>query len=174
MLIISAGVILDGGPPVLFRQSRPGLDEQPFTLLKFRSMHDGRVTRWGRFMRRWSLDELPQLLNVLRGDMSLVGPRPLLPRYLPYYTDRERLRHAVRPGMTGWAQIHGRNTTSWDERLGLDVWYVENQSLLLDIRILAQTAAAVISGRGIVVDPEDVDLPDLDVHRSSLHEAPQA
>jgi lipopolysaccharide/colanic/teichoic acid biosynthesis glycosyltransferase len=174
LLIAAVGVFLDGGLPVLFRQARPGLDERPFTLLKFRSMHDGQVTKWGRFMRRWSLDELPQLFNVLRGEMSLVGPRPLLPRYLPYYTERERRRHTVRPGMTGWAQIHGRNSASWDDRLDLDIWYVENQSIGLDFRILARTAWAVISGRGVVVNPDRVELPDLDVYRNRSRQESQA
>lgn len=140
------------GAPILFRQERPGRDAQLFTLYKFRTMRaqpsdgaddgadDGaRLTRLGRLLRQTSLDELPQLYNVLRGDMSLVGPRPLLPAYLPYYTDWEQDRHAVRPGITGWAQLRGRAELAWDERLALDVWYVHNRSFWLDIRILAAT-----------------------------------
>lgn len=165
LLIIAAGVWIDVGRPVLFRQSRPGLRERPFTMLKFRTMEDQRVTRSGAILRRWSLDELPQLWNILKGEMSLVGPRPLLPKYLPYYTDRERIRHSVRPGLTGWAQIHGRNSLSWDERLGMDVWYVENRSLALDLRIVVATVVAVVKGRGVVTNPDQVPLPDLDIAR---------
>ncbi|MFV1981662.1 MAG: sugar transferase [Rhodothermia bacterium] len=168
LVIVGLGVLADLGFPILFRQARPGLRERLFTILKFRSMHDGNISRWGAFLRRWSLDELPQLANVLRGDMSLVGPRPLLPRYLPFYTDDERLRHSVRPGMTGWAQIHGRNSASWDQRLALDVWYVENRTLLLDFRILAETCWIVITRRGVIPNPDDVELPDLDVARQDL------
>lgn len=167
LVIIAAGVVIDVGRPVLFRQARPGLRERPFTMLKFRTMRNQQVTRWGNLLRRWSLDELPQLWNVLKGEMSLVGPRPLLPKYLPYYTDRERIRHSVRPGLTGWAQIHGRNSLSWDERLEMDVWYVENRSLALDFRILGETVAAVAAGRGVVANPNQVGLPDLDIARRS-------
>jgi sugar transferase EpsL len=133
--------------------------------MKFRTMHEGRdregrllpnerrVTPLGRILRHTSLDELPQLFNVLRGEMSLVGPRPLLPEYLPYYKDRERLRHTVRPGITGWAQINGRNRLSWDERLALDAWYAEHQSMLLDLRIMYLTAIRVLERRDINPDP---------------------
>jgi lipopolysaccharide/colanic/teichoic acid biosynthesis glycosyltransferase len=165
ILLVGAGVYVDVGFPILFRQSRPGLDEEEFILLKFRSMVDGRVSRSGSFIRSWSLDELPQLLNVLRGEMSLVGPRPLLSEYLPYYTSRERLRHRVKPGMTGWAQIKGRNLVSWNERLELDAWYVEHQSIGLDLRILAETVWTVLSRRGVVADPDGLDLPRLDIAR---------
>ena len=168
LLIVGLGVLIDVGVPVLFRQERPGLRERLFTMLKFRSMHEGNLSRWGALLRRWSLDELPQVVNVLKGDMSLVGPRPLLPRYLPFYTDRERLRHSVRPGMTGWAQIHGRNSVSWDERLELDAWYVENRTILLDLRILAETIWVVFSRRGVIPNPDDLTLPDLDVVRRNL------
>lgn len=149
--LVSLAVWLDVGRPILFRQKRPGLHERPFTLYKFRSMNalthpDGRLlpdaerlTPFGQLLRRYSLDELPQLFNILAGHMSLVGPRPLLTRYLPYYTDRERLRHTLRPGLTGWAQVHGRHTLSWDDRLEMDVWYVLHWSLGLDFRILART-----------------------------------
>jgi lipopolysaccharide/colanic/teichoic acid biosynthesis glycosyltransferase len=149
------------GPPVLYRAERAGLGERPFTLLKLRTMTDDRddtgallpdgdrLTGLGRVLRAASLDELPQLVNVLRGDMSLVGPRPLPTAYLPRYTEAERRRHDVRPGITGWAQVHGRNALAWDERLALDVWYVEHRSLALDLRILARTVGQVVRRQGI-------------------------
>lgn len=149
------------GSPVLFRQVRPGLNGKPFTLVKFRTMidkrdnegnslpDDKRLTILGKFLRSTSLDELPELLNVLRGDMSLVGPRPLLMQYLGRYTPAQMHRHAVRPGITGWAQVNGRNTTSWEERFQLDVWYVEHQSFKLDLLILRQTIHQVILGKDI-------------------------
>ncbi len=149
------------GTPILFRQRRPGLHGKPFTMLKFRTMTDARdaagnllpdaerLTRLGRFLRGSSLDELPELWNVLRGDMSLVGPRPLLMQYLERYTERQARRHEVRPGITGWAQVNGRNAVDWDDRLAMDVWYVDNVSLALDIRILRRTLAAVLTRRGI-------------------------
>lgn len=124
-----------------------------------------RLTRVGRFLRATSLDELPQLINVLRGDMSFVGPRPLLMRYLPYYTPREALRHKVRPGITGWAQVNGRNELAWDKRLEMDVWYVEHQSFWLDIKILLMTVRNVIARRGVVVDTSR--MVDLDVERAN-------
>ncbi len=154
-------VRLTMGSPVFFRQRRPGKDGRPFELLKLRTMrhprpgeegpeHDAaRLTRVGRLLRRTSIDELPTLLNVLRGEMSLVGPRPLLMRYLSRYTPRQARRHEVRPGVTGWAQVHGRNATSWEERFEHDVWYVENRSLLLDLRILWRTVFAVLRREGI-------------------------
>jgi sugar transferase EpsL len=149
------------GAPVLFRQDRPGLDGTPFTLYKFRTMREAnhaagcplpdssRLTRLGRFLRSTSLDELPELWNVIRGDMSLVGPRPLLTEYLPIYDERQRRRHEVRPGLTGWAQVNGRNAVSWDERLEMDVWYVDNRSWRLDARILVMTVGAVLRRQGI-------------------------
>lgn len=149
------------GSPVLFRQDRPGLHGKPFKLVKFRTMSgDGsagtevasdrfRLTRMGALLRAASLDELPQLWNVLRGDMSLVGPRPLLMQYLPRYNCEQARRHEVRPGMTGWAQVNGRNSLSWDDRLALDTWYVDNRSFALDLKILALTAARLIRPRGI-------------------------
>lgn len=149
------------GSPVLFRQERPGLHGRPFILVKFRTMRDmndpdgtpfpdaERLTRFGRLLRATSLDELPELWNVLRGEMSLVGPRPLLTEYLPLYSERHARRHAVRPGLTGWAQVNGRNELSWEERLDLDVWYVDNRSLALDARILLDTVAAVLGRRGV-------------------------
>ena len=141
--------------PILLRQTRPGSDGAPFELLKFRTMQVGesrmriRLTGVGRFLRRWSLDELPELWNVLRGDMSLVGPRPLLMQYLGRYSPRQARRHEVRPGITGWAQVNGRNALSWEEKLELDVWYVDNWSLWLDLRILGRTLWQVIRREGI-------------------------
>jgi lipopolysaccharide/colanic/teichoic acid biosynthesis glycosyltransferase len=149
------------GSPVFFRQVRPGLHGVPFEMLKFRTMTDERgpdgnmlpddvrLTPFGRFLRASSLDELPELWNVLKGDMSLVGPRPLLMEYLPLYDSNQNKRHEVRPGITGWAQVNGRNAVSWDERFGMDVWYVENQSFVLDLRILLMTIKKVIVREGI-------------------------
>lgn len=178
MLVISVAIICVMGRPVVFQQLRPGRDERLFRLYKFRRMKcdrgpDGkppsdtdRLTRLGCFLRGCSLDELPELFNVLRGDMSLVGPRPLLPKYLPYYAPHERLRHSVRPGMTGWAQIHGRNGASWDQRRSNDVWYCEHSGFWLDMKILCLTVMVVFGRRGIVVDPGSV-MRDLDEERSS-------
>ncbi|WP_027176283.1 sugar transferase [Desulfovibrio aminophilus] len=158
-------VRLNLGPGVLFRQKRPGLGGRPFTLLKFRTMRPGhgpdaeRLTRLGRFLRRASLDELPELWNVLRGDMSMVGPRPLLMRYLPLYTPRQARRMEVPPGITGWAQINGRNAQTWEERFELDLWYVEHRSTALDLRILARTVWTVLSGRGVSA-PGEATMPE--------------
>jgi sugar transferase EpsL len=149
------------GRPVLFRQQRPGLGGELFTILKFRTMVDRtdasgnplpdalRITRFGQFLRRTSLDELPELVNVLRGDMSLVGPRPLLTEYLPRYSHEQMRRHHVRPGITGWSQVNGRNALTWDEKFALDVWYVDNRSLRLDLQILWRTIGHVVKGEGI-------------------------
>jgi lipopolysaccharide/colanic/teichoic acid biosynthesis glycosyltransferase len=149
------------GSPVLFRQVRPGLNGKPFTMVKFRTMTDERgpdgallpdaqrMTPFGRFLRASSLDELPELWNVLRGEMSLVGPRPLLMEYLPLYTPEQTRRHEVRPGITGWAQVNGRNAISWPDKFELDVWYVDNQSLWLDIKILWMTVRKVLVRDGI-------------------------
>jgi len=149
------------GHPVLFRQKRPGLAGRPFELLKFRTMteakdaegnllpDDKRITRFGRFLRRTSLDELPELLNVLKGKMSLVGPRPLLMEYLERYTVEQARRHEVKPGITGWAQVNGRNALAWEEKFKLDVWYVDHVGLWLDLKILAMTAGQVAMGKGI-------------------------
>lgn len=147
------------GRPIFFIQKRPGLHGTLFNLVKFRTMRavrndevgiadHVRVTRLGSILRRTSLDELPQLWNVLRGDISLVGPRPLLPEYLEIYTPEQHRRHLVTPGLTGWAQIHGRNCVDWQERLALDIWYVDNWSFFLDLYILWRTFALVLSGRG--------------------------
>lgn len=149
------------GSPVLFRQQRPGLHGRPFEIIKFRTMTDARdsegrllpdgerLTRFGRFLRSSSLDELPELWNVLKGEMSLVGPRPLLMEYLPLYSPQQARRHEVRPGITGWAQVNGRNAISWDEKFAMDVWYIDNRSLALDIRVLALTVLKVFKREGI-------------------------
>jgi len=149
------------GSPILFRQQRPGLHGKPFTLYKFRTMTDDRdaqgnllpdaerLTPFGRFLRSTSLDELPELWNVLKGEMSLVGPRPLLMQYLNRYTPQQMRRHEVRPGMTGWAQINGRNALSWEEKFKMDVWYVDNVSLWLDLKILALTVWKILKREGI-------------------------
>lgn len=152
------------GSPVLFKQQRPGLNGVPFTMLKFRTMlhaADGsgrtrpdeeRLTPLGRRLRETSVDELPELWNVLRGDMSLVGPRPLLIEYLDHYTPEQARRHAVRPGVTGWAQVNGRNSLSWDEKFALDTWYVDHLSLAVDLRILWATMRAVVSRSGVTAE----------------------
>lgn len=149
------------GSPVFFRQVRPGLHGQPFEMIKFRTMTDARdasgsllpdnerLTAFGRFLRSTSLDELPELWNVLKGDMSLVGPRPLLMEYLPLYSPEQARRHEVRPGITGWAQVNGRNAISWEEKFALDIWYVDNQSLWLDVKILYLTLKAVLQRKDI-------------------------
>jgi len=154
------------GSPVLFKQARPGLNGKSFNMLKFRSMLDAldcngnalpdheRLTPFGQKLRATSLDELPGLWNVLKGDMSLVGPRPLLVEYLPLYSKEQAKRHNVRPGITGWAQVNGRNAISWEQKFKLDVWYVENQSLWLDIKILFLTVKKVIVKDGISADGE--------------------
>lgn len=159
--VVAVLVRIKLGSPILFRQQRPGMGERIFTLYKFRTMTSARdengellpnhlrITRFGNLLRKTSLDELPQLWNVLIGDMSLVGPRPLLPRYLPIYTERQRRRHEVRPGITGWAQVNGRNSISWHEKFELDVWYVENISFWLDVRILWLTLLKVLKREGI-------------------------
>ncbi|MDL2200402.1 sugar transferase [Halopseudomonas aestusnigri] len=154
------------GSPVLFRQVRPGLNGQPFEMIKFRTMKDAldaagnplpdaeRLTPFGQFLRSSSLDELPELWNVLKGDMSLVGPRPLLMEYLPLYSAEQARRHEVRPGVTGWAQVNGRNALSWEEKFKLDVWYVDNRSLWLDIKVLFLTVKKVLVRDGISAEGE--------------------
>lgn len=154
------------GSPVLFRQTRPGLHGKAFEMVKFRTMTDARgpdgtllpdserLTPFGRWLRATSLDELPELWNVLKGDMSLVGPRPLLMEYLPLYTPEQARRHEVRPGITGWAQVNGRNALSWEEKFRLDVWYVDNRSFWLDLRILWLTVRKVLAREGISADGE--------------------
>lgn len=153
------------GAGAFFTQERPGKDEKIFKVIKFKSMTDerdtegnllpdkNRLTKVGAFVRKTSIDELPQLCNVLKGDMSLVGPRPLLPEYLPYYTEREKLRHTVRPGISGWAQVHGRNNLSWDEKLALDVYYVDHLSLMMDIRVILKTILNVLAHKDVNIVP---------------------
>jgi lipopolysaccharide/colanic/teichoic acid biosynthesis glycosyltransferase len=165
--VTAVAVRLCLGSPVLFRQVRPGLHGKPFLLVKFRTMTDAvdsagallgdreRLTRFGRLLRASSLDELPQLWNVLKGEMSLVGPRPLLMEYLERYSTAQARRHEVRPGLTGWAQVNGRNATSWSERLRLDVWYVDHRNFLLDLKILGRTAAAIARPKGISAQGHD-------------------
>lgn len=149
------------GSPVLFRQTRPGLNGKPFQMIKFRTMRNAidatgkplpdaeRLTKLGRFLRASSLDELPELWNVLKGEMSLVGPRPLLMEYLPLYSPEQARRHEVRPGVTGWAQVNGRNAISWEEKFALDVWYVDNRSLWLDLKVIWMTIRKVVRREGI-------------------------
>jgi len=180
MIVTAVLVRIFLGYPVLFRQVRPGFGGAPFTMFKFRSMtdkrdangnllpDDARLTQFGKLLRKSSIDELPELVNVLRGEMSLVGPRPLLMRYLPYYTEKERLRFTVPPGITGWAQIHGRNESSWYDRLGYDVWYVTNRTFVLDLYILLKTVLIVVQRKGIVVVPSST-LPDLDIARRGFN-----
>lgn len=162
-ILISASVVISKkmGKPVLFKQTRPGKNEKPFQILKFRTMtderdsngellpDDKRMTKTGNFIRKTSIDELPQLINVLKGDLSLVGPRPLLMEYLPLYTEEQKKRHLVKPGITGWAQVNGRNAISWEDKFKLDVWYVENKSFKLDMYILYKTFYNVIKRKDI-------------------------
>ncbi|WP_339178287.1 sugar transferase [Bacillus sp. FSL R5-0560] len=161
ILFTIAIVKLKIGSPVFFKQVRPGLGGKPFTLYKFRTMTDERdsegnllpdavrLTKTGRLIRKLSIDELPQLLNVVKGDLSLVGPRPLLMDYLPLYTKQQARRHEVKPGITGWAQVNGRNAISWEKKFELDVWYVDNRSFLLDLKILCLTVRKVLVSEGI-------------------------
>src|SRR5690554_1104243 len=166
ILIVALLIRQKLGSPVLFRQTRPGLNGKPFEMVKFRTMLDAtdkngnplpdeqRMTQFGSFLRSTSLDELPELWNVLKGDMSLVGPRPLLMEYLPLYSKEQYRRHEVRPGVTGWAQVNGRNAISWEDKFQLDVWYVDNRSLWLDLKILFLTVKRVLVRDGISGDGE--------------------
>jgi len=159
MIAVSVRTLI--GPPILFSQNRPGLNNKPFKLYKFRTMTDARdadgnlrpdqdrLTRFGRFLRATSLDELPELFNVLKGDMSLVGPRPLLMQYLERYSPEQARRHDVNPGITGWAQVNGRNAITWEEKFKLDVWYVDNHSLWLDVKIIFMTIWKIFTREGI-------------------------
>lgn len=161
LLLASIGVRLKLGPPVLYTQWRPGLNEKPFLLYKLRTMNsltdaDGkllpdeeRLTSYGKWLRKFSIDEIPQLYNVLKGDLSLVGPRPLLLDYLPLYTTEQRRRHHVKPGLTGWAQVNGRNQNSWDQTFDLDLWYINHQSFWLDIWILIKTIPIALQSKGV-------------------------
>lgn len=167
LFVMVALFIANSGKPFFF-QKRPGKNEKIFSIIKFKTMNDNtdaqgnllpdaqRLTPVGSFVRKTSLDELPQLINVFKGDMSIIGPRPLLIRYLPYYTDDERIRHQVRPGITGLAQVNGRNTVRWDNRLAFDVEYVKNMSFALDVHIVFKTIQKVINSENIVVDPESI------------------
>ncbi|GGI05326.1 sugar transferase [Egicoccus halophilus] len=171
MALVAVRVRREIGTPVLFRQQRPGRHARQFTLRKFRTMTDARdaggdllpdqarLTPLGRFLRASSLDELPELLNVLRGEMSLVGPRPLLPEYLDRYTPTQARRHEVRPGLTGWSQVNGRNDQTWEDKLALDVWYVDHRSLWLDVRIVVRTLAVVVTRRGVSLDGHATTIP---------------
>jgi len=161
ILIVAVLVKINMGSPVIFRQNRPGLNEEIFTMYKFRTMTDERdengnllpnekrLTPFGKFLRSTSLDELPELINILKGDMSIVGPRPLLVKYLPLYNDLQRRRHEVRPGLTGLAEVKGRDELSWDERFRYDIYYVDNISLLLDFKIILKTVVVVLQRKGI-------------------------
>lgn len=165
------------GAGAFFTQARPGKGEKIFKVIKFKTMTDERdekgellpdsqrLTKVGRFIRSTSLDELPQLINVFKGDMALIGPRPLLPEYLPFYMEKERLRHTVRPGITGWAQVNGRNHVKWDDRLMFDVYYVEHLTLAMDIKVFVKTIINVLSHKDVVVDPASLGLR-LDQERS--------
>ena len=163
LILIILGVVFMGGNP-FFTQERPGKDEKIFRLIKFRTMDnrkdkdgkllpdDIRLNKYGRFLRSTSLDELPELLNILKGDMSIIGPRPLMVRYLSYYTDEERKRHSVRPGLSGYAQVHGRNNVDWAERMKMDVYYADHVSSKMDLKILFETILIVIKREGISVE----------------------
>lgn len=179
MMVTAILVKVKLGTPVIFKQERPGKDEKLFKLLKFRTMTDGRdengnllpdeerLTKFGRTLRTTSLDELPELVNIFKGDMSIVGPRPLLVRYLPFYKDEERVRHSVRPGLTGLAQINGRNNVSWDERLTYDIEYVNHISFIRDISIILQTIGKVWR-RSDVASGKQLIMQDLDKERSMV------
>lgn len=179
LLVLAVLVRTKLGSPVLFFQERPGLHEKIFTLCKFRTMTDARdsegnllpdaerLTGFGKFLRASSLDELPELFNILKGDMSFIGPRPLLVRYLPYYTKEERRRHSVRPGLTGLAQINGRNALNWEERFAYDIYYVEHCSFQQDISIIFKTVQKVVK-RSDVLSGAQQTVPDLDAYRKGM------
>lgn len=183
-LILSIALFLhfaNKGAGAFFLQERPGKDEKIFKVIKFKTMTDERdtdgnllpdaqrLTKVGAIVRKLSIDELPQIINVFKGDMAFIGPRPLLPEYLPWYTERERLRHTVRPGMSGWAQVNGRNNLSWDAKLEMDAYYVEHLSLAMDIRVILKTIVNVVGGKDVVVVPGSIG-GKLDVERKKkLH-----
>ena len=179
LIIVGVLVRVKLGSPILFKQKRPGLNEKIFTMYKFRTMTDEkdengellpdsvRLTSFGRMLRSTSLDELPELFNILKGDMSIVGPRPLLERYLPYYTGHERNRHSVRPGLTGLSQVNGRNLLEWNKRLSLDVEYAQNISLFIDIRIVFLTIKKVITKQDVAVGNQHI-IASLDIERKDL------
>ena len=174
-LILAILVRINLGSPVIFQQKRPGKDEKIFGMYKFRSMTDERdengellpdevrLTSFGKKLRATSLDELPEFFNILKGDMSFIGPRPLLVKYLPYYNERERLRHSIRPGLTGYAQAHGRNALSWEKKFEYDIYYVEHLSFLMDVRVVFDTIKTVLSHEGVALNA----LPDFDDYRKS-------
>lgn len=176
-IIVMVGLYFANQGKPFFFQARPGKDERIFKIVKFKTMNDKkdtqgnllsdaeRLTAIGSFVRKTSLDEIPQLINVLKGDMSIVGPRPLLVKYLPYYSSQEKLRHTVRPGITGWAQLKGRNTLKWDNRLAYDVEYVNNISLFFDLKIMLLTVKKVFKSEDIVIDPRSI-MKDLDEERN--------
>lgn len=178
LIITIALIVYNKGNP-FFKQMRPGMNEKIFALYKFKTMNDqvdefnnllpdsDRLTPIGIILRRTSLDELPQLINVIKGDMSLIGPRPLLPRYLPFYSDEEKLRHKIRPGITGWAQVNGRNASNWDDRLAADIFYYRNISLRLDALIIYKTITSVFSAKDLIID-QDSYMDPLDIERSGL------
>ena len=178
-LIVAILVRVKLGSPVLFKQPRPGKDEKIFNLYKFRTMTDERdengellpdeirLTKFGSFLRKTSLDEIPELFCILKGDMSIVGPRPLLVKYLPYYNEREKLRHSVRPGLTGYAQAHGRNAISWEKKFEYDIYYVEHISFFTDVKVIIDTVKTVLSHDGVVLNA----LEDFDVYRQHQMEA---
>jgi len=159
LIFIAVFIFLEDGFPIFFRQTRPGYLEKPFTIIKFRTMKNDvnmnvsndkkRITKLGKFLRKTSLDELPEIWNVLKGEMSFVGPRPLLLEYLDLYSKQQRIRHSVKPGITGWAQVNGRNNIDWDEKLALDIWYVENKGPFLDFKIMLLTILRVFQGTGV-------------------------
>ena len=173
LLVVSLLILIKMGQPIIFTQIRPGKNSEPFKMMKFRTMtnetdkdgkllpNEDRMTRFGQFLRSSSLDELPELVNVLKGDMSLVGPRPLLMDYLPYFTDEQMRRHDVRPGITGWSQVNGRNAIGWDKKLELDIEYVDRQSFLMDLKILLLTIKKVFKREGIAHEG-DVAMPRFD------------
>ena len=181
LIIVGILVRVKLGSPVVFKQKRPGLNEEIFIMYKFRTMTDEkdengelfpdsvRLTRFGRLLRSTSLDELPELFNILKGDMSIVGPRPLLERYLPYYTETEKLRHSVRPGLSGLAQINGRNNLEWDSRLGLDIEYVNNSTFMLDFKIISKTLIKAVKRENVTV-VDQAPLKDLHLERSVMDE----
>ena len=181
MLVIAILIRIKLGSPVIFKQDRPGRNEKIFTMFKFRSMTDEkdadgnllpdekRLPRFGRILRTTSLDELPELVNIFRGDMSIVGPRPLLVRYLPYYKPDEKIRHSVRPGLTGLAQVNGRNNLDWDERIGFDIQYVQKITFLGDIKIILQTIGKVLK-RSDIASGEQLIMQDLDKERAWMIE----
>jgi sugar transferase EpsL len=167
----AAAIRLTMGSPILFRQQRPGYKGQPFEVLKFRTMREGddlpdeeRLTRLGVFMRQLSLDELPQLWNIIRGDMSFIGPRPLLMEFLKWYTPEQMRRHEVKPGVTGWAQVQGRHAILFSKRLELDVWYVDNRSFRLDLKIIGLTLLKVLTMRGAQPAQSDAEVDDVGLH----------